>query len=330
MPNQIKILFLASNPSDTVRLRLDEEVRAIDRSLRAGKFRDRFELIQHWAVRPGDLQEIFLRREPNIVHFSGHGSETGQIVLENEQGNSQVVAPTALSELFSLFSDSIRCVVLNACYSYEQAQAIAQHVDCVVGMSAAIDDKSAESFALAFYQALAYGKSVKSAFELGRLQIDLENLPEPDAPKLVTIKGDPERVTFVDAEKAISSDTVAWRTETMTTFDQRNQQVGTQYNVAGDINFASLRDQVQTADALESLQSEVRRAIESQVFDEDTATDLDYLVTKAVQQARKPRPDKDAIVANLRNARNLASRAGNAGGLVATIEQATQAVERLF
>jgi hypothetical protein len=87
--------------------------------------------------------------------------------------------------------------VLNACYSERQAQAIAQYIDCVIGMSKAIGDTAAISFSAAFYQALGYGRSVKMAFDLGCSQIDLANLEEQDTPKLLTQNNSAD-ITFVD------------------------------------------------------------------------------------------------------------------------------------
>jgi hypothetical protein len=168
----IKILFLAANPTDTSRLRLDQEIRSIDQALRQAEFRDKFDVEQHWAVRVVDLQGYLLRHKPDIVHFSGHGTAANEIILEDNQGKSQPVSTRALGQLFSVLKDNIRCVVLNACYSERQAQAIAAHIDCVIGMSKAIGDSAAVSFAEAFYQALGYGRDVKAAFDLGCLQID--------------------------------------------------------------------------------------------------------------------------------------------------------------
>ena len=88
MSNPIKILFLSANPLDSSRLRLDEEVRSIDHALQQAKFRHMFEIRQHWAVRVGDMQEYLLRHQPNIVHFSGHGSAASEITLENDNGES--------------------------------------------------------------------------------------------------------------------------------------------------------------------------------------------------------------------------------------------------
>ena len=190
----IRILFLTANPTNTNRLRLDEESRAIDQALRRAEFRDRFELDQFQAVRVGDLQDCLLRFKPHIVHFSGHGSEAGEILLQDSSGASRAVSERALGRLFSVLKDNIRCVVLNACYSKVQAEAIASHIDAVVGMSTAIGDEAAISFSAAFYQALAYGRSIKTAFELACIQIDMEDIPEDEIPNLIAARVNPEGI----------------------------------------------------------------------------------------------------------------------------------------
>lgn len=195
----IRILFLAANPIDTVPLRLDEEMRAIDRALREAQFRDRFEIEQQWAVRIGDLQEALLRFRPDIVHFSGHGTESSEIVLQNESGTGQVVPHDALGRLFSVLRDNIRCVVLNACYSEQQAQAIADHIDCVVGMTNAVGDDAAVGFATAFYRALGYGRDIQTAFDLGTNLIGLQGLPDVDTPHLVAKQANAKDVSFVSS-----------------------------------------------------------------------------------------------------------------------------------
>ena len=172
-PDKLTILFLAANPRATTPLQLDEEVRAVDAALRKADYGSRFDLRSHWAVRTGDLQELLLRYEPHIVHFSGHGSEAGEIVLEAGDGGIAAVPPQALAGLFAILRDNVRCVVLNACYSARQAQAIAEHIDCVVGMTRAIKDDAAISFATAFYRGVGFGRSVKTAFDLGCNEIGL-------------------------------------------------------------------------------------------------------------------------------------------------------------
>ncbi|MGH7490952.1 MAG: FHA domain-containing protein [bacterium] len=199
MDRQIKILFLAANPHDASPLRLDEEIRAVDQALRQADFRDMFDIKQFWAVRVTDLQNYFLRYNPDLVHFSGHGSLSSEIILEDNDGNSQPVPCRALSRLFSILKDNIRCVFLNACYSERQAHAIAEHIDCVIGMSNAIGDRAAISFTAAFYQALGFGRNIKTAFDLGCLQIDLERMNEQNTPKLLCLNCHPKEIVFASS-----------------------------------------------------------------------------------------------------------------------------------
>jgi len=196
-PDAATILFWAANPVDTAPLQLGNEVRTIEERLRGSDLRDRFVLEQQWAVRPGDLAEGLLRYTPQIVHFSGHGNESGDLVMRGDDGSSQPVSNTALADLFAIAGDSVRCVVFNSCFSQAQAEAVAQHVDCVVGTSRAIEDDAAVRFAAGFYRALGYGRSVATAFDLGCNEIDLASIAGADIPQLITRPDiDPSTVTF--------------------------------------------------------------------------------------------------------------------------------------
>ncbi|MHC5855358.1 ATP-binding protein, partial [Nostoc sp.] len=167
-----KILILAANPVNTSRLRLDEEVREIDAGLQRAKKRDQFKLEQKWAVRSRDFYRAILDVQPQIVHFCGHGAGQDGIVLEDETGQVALVQADALASMFKLFArKGVECVVLNACYSELQAQAVSQYVNYVIGMSKAVGDKAAVAFAVAFYDAIGAGEEVEFAYELGCSQI---------------------------------------------------------------------------------------------------------------------------------------------------------------
>lgn len=181
----IKILFLAANPSDTEPLQLAEEVRAIDEALQRGRYRDAFDLESHWAVRTSDVQGLLLRHEPDIVHFSGHGSTEGAIVLEDERGETREVPPQYLRTLFRAMAGRTRCVVLNACYSENQATDIVEEAGILIGMTDAIGDRAARTFSASFYQAIAYGQDVQTAFDLGREQISMDMSPDADVLRLL-------------------------------------------------------------------------------------------------------------------------------------------------
>ena len=193
---KICILFLAANPQDTDSLQLQEEARRMDDSLRRAQYRDEFDIRSHWAVQINDLQTLLFRYKPDIVHFSGHGSKHSEIVLHDTQGNSIAVPQKALSDLFRILKGKIKCVVLNACYSSEQANAIAEHIPVVIGLSGTFSDKAAIEFTSAYYQALGYGQDVKTAFELSRNSINLHGLPDGDEPVLIC-KHDSSRIKFV-------------------------------------------------------------------------------------------------------------------------------------
>ncbi|MEV4517218.1 CHAT domain-containing protein [Dactylosporangium sp. NPDC049525] len=187
--SRIRILWLAANPLSTARLALDEEAREVTEKLRLARDREVFELITRWAVRPADLLQHLNEHRPHVVHFSGHGDSTGMIALSAGEGNSRPVTTAALAEMFRIVRNEVRIVVLNACYSDIQAQAIGQHIDHVVGMRRPIDDRSAAIFAAAFYSALGFGRSVHEAFEQGKTALMLHDMPDHDVPNLLTRAG---------------------------------------------------------------------------------------------------------------------------------------------
>jgi hypothetical protein len=195
----LRLLLLAANPNDQGRLQLDEESREITHKIRAAAFRDRFQVIQRFAVRPDDLLQALNEDRPHIVHFSGHGNESGDIELVGVDGRSKSVSPSALQQLFRVVGSQTRLVMLNTCYSSLQARAITESVDCAVGMSAAVTDEAARIFAAAFYRALGFGRSVKEAFEQGRAALMLEGIAEDQTPQLMTREGvDPAEIRMVE------------------------------------------------------------------------------------------------------------------------------------
>jgi hypothetical protein len=161
-----KILILSANPKTTPRLRLDEEVREIEEGLLRSKQRGQFEIKARLAVRLRDIRRALLDHKPQIVHFTGHGKEDG-LIVEDEMRLAVPISAKALAGLFELFSSQVECVVLNACYSAQQAAAIKKHIDYVIGMRKEIKDSAAIEFAVGFYDALGAGRSVEEAFKFG-------------------------------------------------------------------------------------------------------------------------------------------------------------------
>jgi hypothetical protein len=165
---------------------LEHEAREIEAKIRAADHRDSLELITRWAVRPDDLLQYLNQYKPHVVHFSGHGSSTEEIVLLDNQGEAKPVSKEALVSLFRTLRDNIRLVLLNACYSRSQAEAITSEIDCSIGMSGEISDYAAIAFATSFYRAIGFGRSVREAFDQGKTALLLEGIPEEKTPSLLT------------------------------------------------------------------------------------------------------------------------------------------------
>ena len=212
LPPVKKILILSANPKGTTQLRLAEEVREIKGGLKRAKRRDQFVIESAEAVRYRDIHRAILDYEPQILHFSGHGigspgqemehdsserklrpvpeyaTESGGLVFEDETGHEKLVDTEAIAELFALFSNKLECVVLNACYSQVQAEAIAQHIPYVVGMNKAIGDKAAIEFAVGFYDALGADKDYVFAYKLGCNAVRMAGIQENLTPVLLPLK----------------------------------------------------------------------------------------------------------------------------------------------
>ncbi len=116
----------------------------------------------------------------------------------------------------------------------------------------------------------------------------------------------------------------------MAQFDMRGQRVTNQYNAGRNMNFGAVQTPVDLIAELEKLSGQVTQAKEAGVLTEETATDAQYQVTKAAQQAKKPDPDKKTIVDHLNTAKMLIEGVTAAGGLVTALTAAIQVVQKLF
>jgi len=172
-----RILFLSANPWTTSRILVDEEGREIFEKLQEGPYRDRFELFKHEAIRPIDLQRLMMMYKPHIVHFSGHGSKKKRLILGGAPGRGKEVNSQGLVEMFALYRKHLRLVVLNACFTKDQARSLSEVIDYSVGTGRGIGDKGGVAFAGAFYRALGFGKNITDAFDSAKAELALTRVP---------------------------------------------------------------------------------------------------------------------------------------------------------
>lgn len=178
------ILFLASSPSDKARLRLDIEQREIQADLQRSKFRNEFDFKSQPALRFQDLIHTLRETKPWAVHFSGHGDGDLGLVLEDTNGKTLHLDNEILNQIFALLKNHTQCVLLNACYSEQQAKQIAQHIPYVVGMNKAIPDNIGIQFAQQFYAGLGAGETVENAFNWAKIAVMGMNKLDANIPVL--------------------------------------------------------------------------------------------------------------------------------------------------
>jgi hypothetical protein len=112
---------------------------------------------------------------------------------------TQFVSAVAIQQTFGAAGSSVRLVVLDACYSSLQADALLNHVECVVGMSKGIHRDAARSFAIGFYGGLGERESVATAYAQGRAAIALEGLHDEDLSQLRSRSDvDPEQLVLTE------------------------------------------------------------------------------------------------------------------------------------
>jgi len=202
----ITILFLSANPSETKPLELIKECNIIDQKLRSSAEKGTFKLEQRHDISIKWLIEELLNYNPQILHFSGHGSEKSALIFQSENtGEIEEVPQFALSEVFRVLGGKIDLVFLDACYSERQARAIAEHVNCVIGMSDAIPEITATEFASTFYSSLGFGKNIKDAYDLAMAQLGLLSMPGDRIPKLIVKEGMEASKIHIRANESKSS-----------------------------------------------------------------------------------------------------------------------------
>jgi|SRR5450756_285005 len=175
-PQLTKILFLGANPPATSQLRIDQEIREIRQEIELGKARDSIQVETRWAVRDRDISRALIDIRPHFVHFAGHGGGGEEsFVAEDEAGRPIVIPVAGLADLFDVFRDDVRCVLVNACSTQQLAQglkAVLPHAR-VIGMRQPVGDRSAIRFSIGFYQAVGAGMSIEQAFRLGVAQMKM-------------------------------------------------------------------------------------------------------------------------------------------------------------
>jgi hypothetical protein len=120
----------------------------------------------------------------------------------------------------------------------------------------------------------------------------------------------------------------------VTTFNQEGQTVhGPLTNIAGNVglvNVGAVSDQAGLVEELERLKAELASSARRGEIDQDLATDADYQVTKARNEAAKPSPDRGRFLGYLVQARELLKTAAAGAGLVTALDKTAEIAQHLL
>lgn len=187
--NETRVLMIAGGQNPGGMLRLDREARDIRESLERASFGGSIILNDRWAVTIRDFFRELNSIRPDIVHFSGHGTDDGLIMLENDQGDMLPVSPKAMADAISTAEGTVRLLVFNACFTEAQAEEVVNYVEAAIGMSAPIDDQAAILFSSALYSAIGFGRSLQIAFDQAKAALHFQYPNQHNVPRLHVAEG---------------------------------------------------------------------------------------------------------------------------------------------
>lgn len=185
-PEKLRVLLLAANPVNYQPIDAAMERNAIYDELRiSGPTASVVQIDNLGAVTLDDFLHAVGNYNPHVLHFTGHGNERGEPVLVTADGEGSHAVSSQVLETLLSSAPALRCVVLNACYSANVATALVKRLQIVVvGMPDRIADRHALEFARQFYQSIARGRDLQSAYDAGRRALKVHSAGESDLPDL--------------------------------------------------------------------------------------------------------------------------------------------------
>lgn len=165
-----RVLHATATPADEETLRTDREVREIGEAIRRSSNRENIQLETCQATQISDLRRALLDRDYDLVIISGHGEVDGP-VLQDSDGNGVLLSVDLLRQMLSLVP-TLRCLVLNSCYS--SLSVTEDLAPVTVGMFTSIDDDVAIEFTKGFFDALGAGRAIDRCIQEGELAVATE------------------------------------------------------------------------------------------------------------------------------------------------------------
>lgn len=168
----VHVLYLGyPSPGDDLHLPAERAAirQAIDRASHGAAFR----LHEHLNLDLTKLPQLLQDLRPQVLHISGHGGPLGPVMLQ--EGALRHIAAEALRTILDGGPDSLRLVVLRACYSRAVASALGRESRPVIGAGVAVPTLRGATLSGELYGLLASGVAPHLALsqaQAATLQLD--------------------------------------------------------------------------------------------------------------------------------------------------------------
>ncbi len=181
----LDVLYLTANPRGD--LRVEAEVNQVQQEVRGSKLRDNIEVHYRPAADLDSLIQGLNDHAPAIIHFSGHGNESGVGTDDAKSARpaGKLVSFELLAKAIAATDTPPQVIVLNSCKSAGAKKSFFPPAKAIVAMGDSIGDLAATAFAAKFYAAIAAGQSLHSAFAQGKVAVEAVSIDEADTPELL-------------------------------------------------------------------------------------------------------------------------------------------------
>jgi hypothetical protein len=195
MSETIKILYLSSLHWATT-LDVDKEFRTIyEKFCQDPATGNNFSAVSVSNLRAADLQAVILKNAPEIIHFAGHSS-LDEIFFEEVYGKVKEVSKIALVNFLKILPKKPTIIFFNSCESAELLKRLKRIIDFVVVTRDEVDDDVAVLFAAKFYEFLATGQTVKTAFDFAKSYFELDGRKEAAEMYRLLIRSEDKSLRF--------------------------------------------------------------------------------------------------------------------------------------
>lgn len=117
-----------------------------------------------WATDLARLVERIGAFKPDLIHIGMHIDANGDILFQDLDNRAVPTSPDALWEALSSCRHQARALVLNACHSALFSLACQSLFEHIIAMVGRVGDLGALDFSTGFYQSIAHGDHVRTAY----------------------------------------------------------------------------------------------------------------------------------------------------------------------